>query len=43
MEMLKSKATIALVVMILSVAFIGGVDNTNLKDNNNINEISENA
>jgi len=44
MEMLRSKATVALVIMILSVAFIGGVDNTNLKDSNtNVNEISANA
>lgn len=44
MEMLRSKATVALVVMILSVAFIGGMDNSNLKDNSaSENNISVNA
>ena len=44
MEMLKSKTTIALVVMILGVAFIGGMDNASLEDNNDVkNNISVNA
>ena len=37
MEILKSKATIFLVVMILSVAFIGGIGEANFEDNNESN------
>ena len=33
MKMLKSKATIALIIMILGISYIGGVEN-NLEDNN---------
>lgn len=44
MEMLKSKATVALVVMILGVAFIGGVDQTSFEDSNTSDyNISANA
>ena len=42
MDILKSRAIIILIVMVLSVAFIGGADNTTLQDNND-NNISENA
>ena len=34
MEILRNRATMFLIIMILSVAFIGGVNNTNLEDNN---------
>lgn len=45
MEFLKSKTTIVLVVMILGVAYIGGVDNSSLEDTNSNPEynISVNA
>lgn len=43
MDILKSKAIVALIVMILSVAFIGGADNTTLQDNTNEHNISANA
>ena len=45
MEFLKSKTTIALVVMILGVAYIGGVDNSSLEDTTSNSEynISVNA
>ena len=43
MEFLKSKTTIALIIMILGVAYIGGVDNSSFEDNNNYYSISENA
>ena len=44
MDILKSKATIALIVMILSVAFIGGTNNVTLSDNTGVDsEISANA
>ena len=42
MDILKSRAVIILIIMILSVAFIGGADNTTLQDNND-NSISTNA
>ncbi len=42
MDILKSRAIIILIIMILSVAFIGGADNTTLQDNND-NSISTNA
>ena len=43
MEMLKCKATIALVIMVLGVAFVGGMDNASLNDNNTEHNISVNA
>ena len=43
MELLKCKATIALIIMILGVAFVGGVDSANLEDHNNEHNISINA
>ena len=45
MEMLKSKATIALIVMILGVSYVGAMDNNSLEDNTQNNEqtISVNA
>ena len=45
MEMLKSKATVALIMMILGVAYIGALDNNSLEDNtqNNEHSISVNA
>lgn len=45
MEMLKSKATIALIVMILGVSYIGALDNNSLEDRSQNNEqtISVNA
>ena len=42
MDILKSRAIIILIIMILSVSFIGGADNTTLQDNND-NSISTNA
>ncbi len=45
MGMLKSKATIALILMVLGVAYIGGLDNSSLEDNTRTTEhpISVNA
>lgn len=45
MDMLKSKATIALILMVLGVAYIGGLDNSSLEDNTRTTEhsISVNA
>lgn len=44
MKMLKSKATIALIVMVLGVSYIGGIDNSNFSDSQNFEQsISENA
>ena len=43
MEMLKSKATVALILMILGVAFVGGMDNEHFEENNSTYEISANA
>lgn len=33
MEMLKNKVTIGLIIMILGVAYIGALDNTQLEEN----------
>ncbi|MBQ9011181.1 MAG: hypothetical protein IJ093_00840 [Bacilli bacterium] len=33
MKMLKSKATIALIVMVLGVSYVGGIDNSSFEDN----------
>lgn len=33
MEMLKCKTTVLLIIMVLSVAFIGGMDNAKYEDN----------
>ncbi|MBR2833947.1 MAG: hypothetical protein IKE75_05985 [Bacilli bacterium] len=45
MDILKSKTIIILIVMILSVAFIGGTNNMTLQDNNvkSQNDTSVNA
>ena len=45
MEILKSRATIALIVMILGASYIGALDNSSLEDNtqNSANTITVNA
>ena len=44
MDILRSKTNIALIVMVLLVAFIGGVNNITLQDNTSADsEISANA
>lgn len=43
MELLKSKITIALIVMIWGVSYIGGLDGTNLEDEHNEPTILANA
>ncbi len=43
MEILKNKATILLIVMILGVSYIGGIENNNSFEETNENLISANA
>ncbi len=45
MDILKSKATIALILMVLGVAYVGGLDHNSLEDNTRTTEhpISVNA
>ncbi len=40
MKMLKSKATVAFIVMILGVSYVGGLNNNSLEDNHQTEERS---